>query len=389
MFDHPTPTATAHIALLGPSSSSLRDEPGHFGHFSDRLEADFCTNYACCGMQLTDMHGLLEHFESNHLNGSTSGANEQLTAITDAAVTDLDGLTSDEEGREQQLAAMKRRALQDFAKSVRDNERRGPSDPSRPANAGSGLRMSGFAGGPRETVVSPLTNPLAFDDMDSDVDTMDLGDDDAGTGDDMAGPSGYGSNSDAESIQSSRSFAAALENLRLRRPSRHTSPSSPDRSTSLGSAAAEQPAVVGSGMGTITPSQLSASGTNLAAMGDARTAPGALAAGNASGTDSDGAPANLAELLQRTGLPANFTPPPPSLPSGRSWVAPKDKPFKCPVPGCSKSCASPCASTRLTPQTSKPTASSTTACTAAATRASSPPRTTARRRRPRAARRSR
>jgi transcription factor SFP1 len=41
--------------------------------------------------------------------------------------------------------------------------------------------------------------------------------------------------------------------------------------------------------------------------------------------------------LNSTGGESNtFIAPPPTLPSGRVWVAPAAKPFKCPVPGCDK-----------------------------------------------------
>ena len=313
MFDQATPTPGAHFNLLG---TSVKSEGGRF----DKIEADFCTNYTCCNQELDDMHGLLEHFESNHLSGgpATTGANEQLTAIAEAAVEGIDGLASDDEGREKQMAAMKRRALQDFAASVRENEAKGGNRP-RPPVARSGYS---FPGGPREVAMSPLATAYEMSDMDSDVDTMELGDD--GTSDDNAG---YASLSDAESIGSNRSFASALGNLRLRRPTeRNTSPPSPGQAPNSASAALE-PAVAGSGTGTITPSQLTSLPPEPAQ---------ALPPPAPTGGEADGTAKNLNELLQRTGLPEGFTPPPPSLPSGRVWVAPANKPFKCPVPGCDK-----------------------------------------------------
>lgn len=44
--------------------------PGSFGaaHLSN-MESAFCKNFVCCGIELDDLHGLLEHFEERHCQG--------------------------------------------------------------------------------------------------------------------------------------------------------------------------------------------------------------------------------------------------------------------------------------------------------------------------------
>lgn len=44
--------------------------PGSFGasHLAN-MESSFCKNFVCCGLELDDLHGLLEHFEERHCQG--------------------------------------------------------------------------------------------------------------------------------------------------------------------------------------------------------------------------------------------------------------------------------------------------------------------------------
>ncbi|GAA93964.1 uncharacterized protein L969DRAFT_45708 [Mixia osmundae IAM 14324] len=48
-------------------STSLGKTPGSFGAAGGQLEERFCRGYRCCGLKLDDLHGLLEHFEEQHV----------------------------------------------------------------------------------------------------------------------------------------------------------------------------------------------------------------------------------------------------------------------------------------------------------------------------------
>ncbi|GBE88070.1 hypothetical protein SCP_1202990 [Sparassis crispa] len=50
-----------------PISSPLSCGPDSSSGSDDSLENDYCTNFACCGLPLPDLHALLDHFEEQHI----------------------------------------------------------------------------------------------------------------------------------------------------------------------------------------------------------------------------------------------------------------------------------------------------------------------------------
>jgi len=81
MFDHPTPTSFSHLAFLSTSASSYTSDSGER---LPKLEQSFCKGYSCCGLELDDLHGLLEHFEEHHVLGTSPAGSLLSTQIASA-----------------------------------------------------------------------------------------------------------------------------------------------------------------------------------------------------------------------------------------------------------------------------------------------------------------
>lgn len=62
-----------------PGFSSMGMSLGRSFEERPRLEAQFFRNFACCGLDLQDLHGLLEHFEECHVGGEEDGGVDNAT----------------------------------------------------------------------------------------------------------------------------------------------------------------------------------------------------------------------------------------------------------------------------------------------------------------------
>ncbi|KAI0337255.1 hypothetical protein BDW22DRAFT_1364338 [Trametopsis cervina] len=61
LLTHASPRSPTPSPTLGTPSPHFDDAP------IQMLEKDFCSNFSCCGLALADMHDLLDHFEESHV----------------------------------------------------------------------------------------------------------------------------------------------------------------------------------------------------------------------------------------------------------------------------------------------------------------------------------
>lgn len=88
-------------ALLGTSlGKSPIDFEMHCGSVETenglpfRAESEFCKNYNCCGMELKDLHDLIQHYEEAHVVVLDDSKKEDHDGFDDAQVDDMDLSTS-------------------------------------------------------------------------------------------------------------------------------------------------------------------------------------------------------------------------------------------------------------------------------------------------------
>lgn len=67
-FDHPTPTSFSQLGFLSSSvQSNASNDGSDYTHRVPKVEEKFCSGFNCCGLELDDLHHLLEHFEECHV----------------------------------------------------------------------------------------------------------------------------------------------------------------------------------------------------------------------------------------------------------------------------------------------------------------------------------
>jgi len=331
-MDHPTPTSFSHLAFLSTSASSYTSDSGDR---LPRLEQSFCKGYYCCGINLDDLHGLLEHFEEHHVLG-TSPAGSILA---------------------NQIAAVLPPQSKDLASSKGANQL--------------GQAQSSPAGNPSNL---PSGGAFSMDDIDMEMD------DDLRLGNFVSPTSLQNNNANQAGVNRVKPPHPLAFSTR-RSASPHSTNSSPDMSapstptmdsdmeSDFDPSASSSSLHFFPPMGTITPSMLyprkrsnsppvvfpdhfsinspafNATETPQTVTGNQlqqqSVQPQVL---QGSGSTSTGAPIIMGTDPTSTTLnPLNLGPgqqgfvaPPPTLPSGRVWTPPASKPFKCPVPGCDK-----------------------------------------------------
>lgn len=345
MFDHPTPTSFSHLAFLSTSASSFTSDSGER---LPKLEQSFCKGYSCCGLELDDLHGLLEHFEEHHVLGSSPAGSLRSTQMASSL----------------------------------------PQSIKSPRSVGQVLSLNSATPPPssaQQNKVSPLTEqnvaaasasfpagaPFSMDDMDMD---MDVTDDSANSGfantPSMAGPSSKAFNFTGALGRTRPLHPLAFSTRRSASPKSTTTspeasaPNTPtmdsDMESDFDPSASSSSLNLFPPLGTITPAMLfpqssrppsqsppaevpvssappaeTFSQDSLAQLSMQTSTVSTQPAGAAIIMGDDPTSTSLAPVSLGAGQ-QGFVAPPPTMPSGRVWTPPASKPFKCPVAGCDK-----------------------------------------------------
>jgi transcription factor SFP1 len=327
------------------------------------LEQNYCQGYSCCGLDLNDLHGLLEHFEEHHVLGTSPAG----TVIPPPATARTIRSNSNAPKKNLQYVELKRRANADLAQAQREQSARKLSnaaalDASAPFSMEDDLDMElepedvapieiqavpAFPAGPPKQFSSALRHGL---------DALSIG----------SNPTAIGNSNFSQSLRRSTSPTASLSSPDISTPSTPLVESDFESDFDPSGSSASLHTMFAP-MGTITPSMLfppqfaaplpdaaqdidtdeEADPEEQAAYMSRRRQPapsiptGALPDFSKNqATIVMGSDPNMTTLNPLHGdgsaTTQQFVAPPPTLPSGRAWVAPAAKPFKCPVPGCDK-----------------------------------------------------
>lgn len=341
------------------------------------LEQNFCQGYHCCGLELGDLHRLLEHFEEHHAFSSSPA-----TSVLHQAAAGKDSLNNVlGSPKALQIAEMKRRAA--AADGQSHHHQHSKSKPFTSSSLSSSTTAATSAAASPSSAAQaqqaiPSDGSFHMDDVEMDVDAPEPSNSSSSTHPSTAAapfdlPSTSAFSRGLAAINSSKHGQTAFAHRRSTSPSStssadHSVPSTPmvdsdmEESDWDASASTTSLADIESRFDCVTPSMLYPSAAATAGLhhfqspaGSQRTSPEAepetddedvALAGAAADPeqpdleDAEDSPrivmGNDPTIKHLNHKGRTLIAPPPTLPSGRAWVAPAAKPFKCPVPGCDK-----------------------------------------------------